>query len=139
MFAPPHNGQAFFLLASHDRATSLIDPLAANNHTPTITTPEGVRVRAPTDISDLPSTRRAPHAYIHACPAHRVRGVSRDYADRALVAEAHVDGHHTGLSTLARDRSKLQGLLVLHTSSDISILGGGVSRTLPSLPDLFLC
>jgi hypothetical protein len=50
-----------------------------------------------------------------------------------------MDYHYTGLSALARDRNKLQGLLVLHTSSDISILGGSVSRTLLSLPDLFLC
>lgn len=49
-----------------------------------------------------------------------------------------MDGHHTSLSALARDHSKLQGLLVLHTSSDISILGGSVSRTLLSLPSLFL-
>jgi hypothetical protein len=50
-----------------------------------------------------------------------------------------MDGHHTGLSTLARDHNKLQGLLVLHTPPDISSLGEGVSVTLLSLPDLFFC
>lgn len=136
MFAPPHNSQVFLLLASYDRARFLIVRLAAHSHSPTIITP--VRVSAPTDISDLPTTRRAPVADIHSCPTYRVRGVSPDYTDRVLIAQAHMDGRHTGLSALARDCNKLQGLLVLRTSSDISRLGGNVSRTLLSLPDLFL-
>jgi hypothetical protein len=49
-----------------------------------------------------------------------------------------MDGHHTGLSALARDHNKLQGLLVLHTPPDIFTLGGGVSVTLLSLPYLLL-
>jgi hypothetical protein len=138
MFAPPHNGQVF-LLASYDRATYLIAPLITNSPSPTIITPDRVRVPTPSDISDLLLTRGAPHAYIHSCPTYRVRGVSPDYADRALIAQAYMDGHHTGLSALARDHNKLQGLLVLHTSSDISTLGRSVSRTLLSLPNLFLC
>jgi hypothetical protein len=141
MFAPPHNGQVFLLLASYDRAKPLIVPLAANSHSPTIITLERVRVTAPTptNVSDLPPTCRAPHADIHSCPTYRVRGVSPGYANRVLIAQAHMDCHHTSLSALARDRNELQGLLVLHTSSDISILGGSVARTLLSLPDLFLC
>jgi hypothetical protein len=142
MLAPPHNGQVFLLLASYDRATTLIVPLAANSHSPTIITPERVRVPAPTStsisISDLPPAHRAPHADIHSCPTYRVRGVSPGYANRALIFQAHMDCHHTSLSALARDHNKLQGLLVLRTSSDISILGGSVSRTVLSLPDLFL-
>jgi len=49
-----------------------------------------------------------------------------------------MDGHRTGLSALAHNRNKLQELLVLHTSPDISILGGSVSSALLSLPDLHL-
>jgi hypothetical protein len=137
MFAAlPHNDQVFLLLASY--ATSLIVPLATSSHSPTIITPERVRVPTPTDISDFLPTRRAPHSDIRSCPTYRVRGVSPDYAHRALIAQAYMDGHLAGLSGLAGDHNKLQGLLVLHTSSDISILGKSVSRTLLPLPDLFL-
>ena len=69
MFAPPHNGDVSLLLASYD-ATSLIAPLATNGPSPTIITPERIRVLTPTDISDLSLTRGAPHAYIHPCPTY---------------------------------------------------------------------
>jgi hypothetical protein len=142
MFAPPHNGQVFVLLASCDRATSLIVPITANSHSPTIVTLD-VSVPAPipipTDISYLPPTRRAPRANIHSCPTYRVRRVFPGYYANRVTAQAHMDCNHTGLSALARDRNKLQGLLVLHTSSDISLLGGNVSRTLLSLPNFLLC
>lgn len=49
-----------------------------------------------------------------------------------------MDGYRTCLSALARDRRRLQGLLVLHPPTDIPILGGGVCGALHSPPDLLL-
>lgn len=106
-FAPLHNGRVFFLF-NYDRATTIIVPFAAaNSHGLAIITLKRADTSpTPTDISDLPPTRRAPRAYIHSCPTYRVRGVS-PYANRAPIAQAHMDGHHTSLSALARHCNKL--------------------------------
>jgi hypothetical protein len=133
---PPHKGQDS--LPPLNRATFLIAALAAYRRSGgTTITLEPAPARTHADISDLPPTRRAPHADIHPCPTHRVRRISPGGANRA-AAQAHMDGHCTCLSALAHDRSQLQGLLVLHPPPDIPILGGGVPCTLLSSPSLLL-
>ena len=83
--------------------------------------------------SCLTRTHGTPHSDIQPCSTHRVR---RILPGGSRPAEAHVDGRRSSLPAMACDRGRLQGVLVVHPSAGICILGTSLFSAFLSVPNL---